>query len=276
MILCKVPQINKAFLWKVLWCYNCFSCSSENRNNDKFYVKLFSCSSQSSCWVGHPYKNPKEYHWDHLDLAPNMKLFLFLMLLVNAENQIKTDSFQDNMSGIICSSFVHKLILWLFNHFSVTFLNFFFQAFLFVRTMLDLQISNIFYREPTGNFCYNQIFKTNFVHAVFTNFFNFLMELYCFWGTFFSFFLYLTSFFIYHVLCICFVPRTYIPFFSKYQTILFATYSSESYAHFPVFKRSFINLLKSFFVGFETFLTSGEPQLSDKPQQTNLLLFFPK
>lgn len=83
------------------------------------------------------------------------------------------------------------------------------------------------------------------------------MELYCFWGTFFSFFLYLTSFFIYHVLCICFVPRTYIPFFSKYQTILFATYSSESYAHFPVFKRSFINLLKSFFVGFETFLTSG-------------------
>ena len=152
MILCKVPQINKAFLWKVLWCYNCFSCSSENRNNDKFYVKLFSCSSQSSCWVGHPYKNPKEYHWDHLDLAPNMKLFLFLMLLVNAENQIKTDSFQDNMSGIICSSFVHKLILWLFNHFSVTFLNFFFQAFLFVRTMLDLQISNIFYREPTGNF----------------------------------------------------------------------------------------------------------------------------
>ena len=110
--------------------------------------------------MGHPYKNPKECHWDHLDLAPNMKLFLLLMLLVNAENQIlsrydkwnKTDSFQDNMSGMICSSFVHKLILSLFNHFSESFLNFFFQAFLFVRTMLDLQISNIFYREPTGNF----------------------------------------------------------------------------------------------------------------------------
>ena len=43
----------------------------------------------------------------YLDLAPNMKLFLLLMLLVNAENQIvsrydkwnETDSFQDNMSG---------------------------------------------------------------------------------------------------------------------------------------------------------------------------------
>ena len=90
--------------------------------------------------MGHPYKNPKEYHWDHLDLAPNMKLFLFLMLLVNAENQIKTDSFQDNMSGIICSSFVH-------------------EAFLFVRTMLDLQISNIFYRELTGNFVITKSLK---------------------------------------------------------------------------------------------------------------------
>ena len=39
-----------------------------------------------------PHKNPKEWHWDHLNLPPNMELFLLLMLLESIENQFSQDT----------------------------------------------------------------------------------------------------------------------------------------------------------------------------------------
>ena len=87
---------------------------------------------------------------------------------------------------------------------------------------------------------------------------------------FLSFFLYLTSTFW------LILYTEHLLLFLKYSTVLFATLSSESSACFLVFERSFLNLMKSFFVGFETFLISGEPRFSDKPKRTNSLLFLPK
>ena len=85
-------------------------------------------------------------------------------------------------------------------------------------------------------------------------------------GPFFPFFPFLTSIFWFYF-------AQHLLLFLKHSTVLFATLSSESSARFLIFECNFSNLLKSFFVGFETFLTSGEPRFSGQPQQTNSLLF---
>ena len=60
------------------------------------------------------------------------------------------------------------------------------------------------------------------------------------------------------------------------STVPFANLLSEKSTRFIIFERRFLNLLKSSFVGFETFLISGEPTFSGKPQQFNSLFFLPK
>ena len=68
----------------------------------------------------------------------------------------------------------------------------------------------------------------------------------------------------------CFILYTeHVFLFLKYSTVLIATLSSESSAHFLVFKRSFLNLLKSFFVSFKFFQASEKPWFSGKQQRTN-------
>ena len=89
-------------------------------------------------------------------------------------------------------------------------------------------------------------------------------------GAFFPFFPYLTNTFWF----ILYTEHLFI--FLKYSTVHFATLSSElseSSARFLDFERTFLNLLKLFFVGFETFLTFGELRFSGEPQRTKSLLF---
>ena len=64
--------------------------------------------------------------------------------------------------------------------------------------------------------------------------------------------------------------------FLKCSTFLFATVSSESSLFFFFSSAVFLNILKSFFVGFETFLTSCQPPFLGMTQRTNSLLFLPK
>ena len=59
------------------------------------------------------------------------------------------------------------------------------------------------------------------------------------------------------------------------STVPFANLLSEKSTRFIIFERRFLNLLKSSFVGFETFLISAEPTFSGKPQQFNSLYFLP-
>ena len=99
-ILRKVSQINATLWCKVFLRCVCLSCSTENRNNSMLNIsaaalKVISSSKSHlyshhlrGCWMEHPFKNPKECHWDNLDLAPNMKLYQNFMLLVRVENQI--------------------------------------------------------------------------------------------------------------------------------------------------------------------------------------------
>ena len=79
---------------------------------------------------------------------------------------------------------------------------------------------------------------------------------------FLSFFSYLTSTF-------WFIFYTeHLFFFLIYLTVSFATLLLESSARFLVFQRSFLNLLKSFFVDLETFVSSGEPRFRIHSERT--------
>ena len=83
------------------------------------------------------------------------------------------DSFLHEVGRMICSSLVHQIDPLVVQPFLWVFCEFFFQYF-FVGTTLNWQMSDIFYREPSGNFLIiNKIFITNFVHIIFTSIFNF-------------------------------------------------------------------------------------------------------
>ena len=84
-----------------------------------------------------------------------------------------------------------------------------------------------------------------------TNFLNFSSANMPSFRCFLSFFSYLTITFWFILCAECFF------LFLKFLTVLFATLLSDSSTSFLVFKRSFLNILKSFLVGFETFVTTS-------------------
>ena len=105
--------------------------------------------------------------------------------------------------------------------------------------------------------------ETNFVHIIFTNFFNFSSAKVPSFRRFLSFFPVPNQYFL------AYFDTEHSFLFLKDSAVLFATVSSESSAYFLIFERSVFKSNEIVFRRFQNFSNFWEPRFSGKPHRTN-------